>query len=141
MEHHKEHKEHRKHRETGGTNEAEMDLKERPEARTNAKKIDDEAEEKKRGGHVRAKRRHGGGVKTHHVDHEGKLLHKRAERKRGGAMKEGMKHVGEVKGEHEKMHAGRKPRKEGGRASNENPFSSARKGEPAKGRKLEMEFE
>ena len=44
----------RKHREAGGVNEAEEDEKTKPEARTNAKKIDEEAEEKKHGG--RAKR-------------------------------------------------------------------------------------
>jgi hypothetical protein len=48
----------RKHRGTGGVNEAESDLKDKPEARTNAKNIDKEAEERKHGG--RAKRKHGG---------------------------------------------------------------------------------
>ena len=50
------------------------------------------------------------------------------ERKRGG----------KVKGEMAECHAGRKPRKSGGRAgSDQSPFSSALKGTPAKGRKLE----
>ena len=35
----------RKHKSTGGTNEAEEDLKTKPEARTNAKEIDRESEE------------------------------------------------------------------------------------------------
>jgi hypothetical protein len=43
---------------TGGANEAEEDLKTKSEARTNAKKIDSEAEEMKKGG--RAKRKRGG---------------------------------------------------------------------------------
>jgi len=51
-----------------------------------------------------------------------------------------MKHVGHVEGEHAKHHAGRKPRKSGGRASSDtSPFTSARHGEAAKGRHLEPE--
>jgi hypothetical protein len=54
----------RKHRGTGGTNDAEEDVKTKPEARTNATKEDSEAEERKHGG--RAKRKHGGKtVKMH----------------------------------------------------------------------------
>jgi len=116
----KGHKAHhsRKHRSTGGVNEAEMDLKMKPEARTNAKKIDAEAEERRHGG--RAKRKHGGHVSHHH---------------------HGMvKHVGHVEGHAAKHHAGRKARKSGG-SCEANPFSSARKGTAAKGRKEEMEFE
>jgi hypothetical protein len=95
----------RKHRETGGANEAEEDLKDKPEARTDAKKIDSEAEEMKKGG--------------------------RAKKARGGKM------VGKVEGEKSPMHAGRKPRKSGGRAgSDSNPFTSARKGKDAPGRDL-----
>jgi hypothetical protein len=108
----------RKHRSTGGVNEAEMDLHDKPEARTNAKKIDAEAEamHAKHGG--RAKRKHGGHVAHHHS---------------------GMvKHVGHMHGEHAKHHAGRKPRKSGGSVES-NPFSSALHGTPAKGRKLEKE--
>ena len=130
------HEHERKHREEGGRNDAEEDLKDKPEARTNAKKIDDEAEELKKGG--RAKRKRGGGVREHHVDHEGKLV---AKRKRGGALMEHKKHV-EVSGEHEKHRADRKPRKDGGRTgSDSHPFSSARKGTDPKGHKTEMEFE
>jgi len=110
----------RKHRNTGGVNEAEMDLKTKPEARTNAAKIDAEAEERKHGG--RAKRKHGGHVKHHH----------------SGVVK----HVGKVHGEKAMHHAGRKPRKSGGRASSDaNPFTSARHGTVPKGRKLDMEME
>jgi len=92
-------------RATGGVNEAEEDVKDKPEPRTDAKKIDSEAEEMKKGG--RAKRAHGG------------------------------KLVGKVEGEKGAMHAGRKPRKSGGRAgSDSNPFTSARKGKDAPGRSL-----
>jgi hypothetical protein len=95
----------RKHRETGGANEAEEDVQDKPEARTNAKKIDDEAEEMKKGG--------------------------RAKRARGGKM------VGKVEGEKEHMHAGRKPRKSGGRTGSDgSPFTTARKGKDAPGRDL-----
>lgn len=83
---------HVKHRKAGGkveheehgVDDAEMDLRMKPEPRTNAKEIDSEAEamHAKRGG--RAKR------------------------------KAGMKHVGAVHGEHVAHHAGRKPRKSGG---------------------------
>jgi hypothetical protein len=45
---------------------------------------------------------------------------------------------GKVKGDMAMSHAGRKPRKAGGRAgSDQSPFSSALKGTAAKGRKLE----
>ncbi len=93
----------RKHRATGGADEAEADLKDKPEARTNAKNIDSEAEEMKKGG--RAKRKHGG------------------------------KLVGKVDGEKHHMHAGRKPRKSGGRTgSDSHPFTSARSGKDGPGR-------
>jgi hypothetical protein len=96
----------RKGRATGGVNEAEEDLKDKPEARTNAKKIDGEAEERKRGG--------------------------RTERKRGGKTE-----VGHIEGKKEHMHAGRKPRKSGGRASSDaNPFTSARSGKQPAGRSV-----
>jgi hypothetical protein len=72
----------RKHRETGGVNEAEEDVKTKPEARTNATKEDAEAEEMKKGG--RAKRKHGG--KTEHkVDGDKAMKHAgRKPRKNGG---------------------------------------------------------
>ena len=96
----------RRSRATGGENEAEEDLKDKPEARTNAKKIDDEAEEMKKGG--RAKRKHGG--KTE---------------------------VGKIEGHKEKMHAGRKPRKSGGRTGSDgSPFTSAKTGKDAPGRSM-----
>lgn len=96
----------RKGKATGGVNEAEEDLKEKPEPRTNAKKIDDEAEEMRKGG--------------------------RAKRKRGGKTE-----VGKVEGHAAPMHAGRKPRKSGGRASSDaNPFTSARSGKDAPGREV-----
>jgi len=130
---------HREHRETGGVNEAEEDLREKPEARTNARKIDDSAEERKHGGEAKRKRERklGGKVREHKVDHEGKLM--RPKRKAGGMAEK--KHV-EMHGEEAKHHAGRKPRKSGGKTgADSHPFSSARKGTPAPGRKLEMEFE
>lgn len=97
----------RKHKGTGGANEAEEDLKDKPEPRTDAKKIDAEAEEMKKGG--RAKRAHGG------------------------------KMVGKVHGERAMHHAGRKPRKAGGRAGSDSmPFTSARHGKAPSGRE-EME--
>lgn len=95
----------RKHRGTGGANEAEEDLKEKPEDRTNAKKIDSEAEEMKKGG--------------------------RAKKARGG------KTVGVISGPEPPAHAGRKPRKAGGRTSDTNPFTSARKGKEPPGQKIQ----
>lgn len=61
------------------------------------------------------------------------------ERKAGGRAK---KHVGKVEGCEPKANAGRKPRKNGGRTgSDKNPFSSARHGNPAPGRRVETEME
>lgn len=111
---------HRMGRSTGGMNDAEEDLKYKPEARTNAKKIDDEAEERKAGGRV-----HGKGCRCHKCWG-------------GSARKAGEK----VEGEKAKHHAGRKPRKSGGRATSDaNPFTSARAGTPPKGHNVEMENE
>ena len=109
MKGHKSHHHGRKHRNTGGVNEAEMDPRDKPEARTNAKHIDAEAEERKHGGRTKKHAKH-------------------------AAMK--------VHGKHAAHHAGRKPRKSGGRTgSDSHPFTSARHGTPPKGCKLEMEFE
>lgn len=107
-------KHHKKHRAEGGKIESakkgtdtwEEDEKDKPEARTNAAKIDSEAEEKKHGG--RAKRRHGGMVK----------------------------HLGKMHGKEPHHHAGKKMRKAGGRTgSNFNPLSSAHRGSEPKGHK------
>ena len=57
------------------------------------------------------------------------------ERKRGGRAK---KHVGKVDGEKHERHAGRKPRKRGGSCES-SPFSSAKEGTAATGRRLERE--
>jgi hypothetical protein len=100
----------RRSRATGGENEAEEDLKDKPPKRSNtgtsATDSGSEAEERKHGG--RAKRRHGG--KTE---------------------------VGKIEGEKAKMHAGRKPRKSGGRTgSDSSPFTSAKQGKDAPGRKV-----
>jgi hypothetical protein len=105
----------RKHRETGGVNEPEEDVKTKDEARTNAKNIDSEAEEMKKGG--------------------------RAKKKRGGKAGFGPEKHGsdepKVTGDKPNMHAGRKPRKSGGKATSDaNPFTSARKGNDAPGREL-----
>lgn len=63
--------------------------------------------------------------KGSHVEAEAK------ERKRGGKL------MGKVHGEGAKHHAGRKPRKSGGRTgSNMNPLSSAAAGHPAPGRNV-----
>jgi len=116
----KGHKAHRSHKKSGGAEgmkDWEEDLKSNPEHRNNADKIFGEAEAKKHGG--RAKRKHGG-----HVHHE------------AGKHMAHAKHVGHVHGEMAKHHAGRKPRKSGGRAgSNMNPLSSAHAGTPPKGHK------
>ena len=87
----------------GGVNEAAEDLKMKP-MRYNESRVEDEAEERKRGGRIKRKM------------------------------------VGAVHGKAAKHHAGRKPRKSGGRASSDmSPFTSARHGTPAKGRSLEPE--
>ena len=130
----KGHKEdhHRKERSTGGRDDAKADVDDKPEERTNAKNIDREATERKRGGKAehakdcRCKECRGG----------------RAERQRGGHVHhERMEelahahHVGPVHGEHAKHHAGRKPRASGGKTgADSHPFSSARKGEKPAGR-------
>ena len=106
----------RKHRATGGVNEAREDLDDKPERRVNSK-INEEAEERKRGG------------AAHGPDCG---MPKR--RRRGG------KTVGMVHGEMTRHHAGRKPRKSGGSADSM-PFSSARKGEAPKGHTVDMEME
>ena len=101
----------RKGKATGGVNEAEEDLKSKPEARTNAKGVDGEAEEKKRGG--RAKHARGGKAGFGPED-----------------QKTGMK----VGGAAAKHHAGRKPRANGGRTGSDgSPFTTANKGKAPKG--------
>ena len=109
-------KSHRKHHKAAGgamespasgDREYEEDLKDKPMRYTGGKP-EDEAEERKHGG--RAKRKHGGPVK--------KKKH----------------HEMKVDGEHAVHHAGRKPRKSGGRTgSDSHPFSSARHGTEPKG--------
>ena len=148
MKGHKMHHAGRKHRNTGGANEAEMDLRDNPEERNNAKEIFHDAEERKHGGHVkRTKRKHGGHVMKHEgMGPEHEATGGRAKRKRGGHVVHHhtghVKHVGSVHGEHGAHHAGRKPRKSGGRAtSDNNPFTSAAKGTAAKGRKPELKMD
>ncbi len=67
----------RRSRATGGSNEAEEDVKDKPERRNNAPKIEDAAEEMKKGG--RAKRKSGGKTEVGHI--EGKKEHMHAGRK------------------------------------------------------------
>ena len=108
-----------------GEDESEEDIRDEPEDRTEHDKVGKEAEEMhaKRGGHVKKRRR------------GGKAEHEREERRRGGHVK---KHVGHVEGEEHHHHAGRKPRKSGGGCES-SPFSSAKEGSPAPGRKLDRE--
>jgi hypothetical protein len=95
-----------------GVDDASKDLQDHPERRNIAPKIFAEAEKRKRGGRTK-----------HHMGH--KMAHH--EKKEGG----------KVHGEHEKHHAGRMPRKSGGRTgSNMNPLSSAHSGTPAPGRDI-----
>ena len=102
---------------TGGTNDAEDDLKDKPVSRNAPNKVTEEAEERKSGG--RAKHAAGG----------------RTARKEGGKTE-----VGKMHGEKSKMHMGRKPRASGGRTgSDQSPFTSARKGTAPKGRTEMME--
>lgn len=72
----------RKYRGTGGANEPEEDLKEKPEPRTNAKNIDAEAEEMKKGG--RAKKAHGGKMVGKVHGEKGHMNAGRKPRKSGG---------------------------------------------------------
>lgn len=107
-----------------GVREWEQDERDTPEARDNAHTIENEAKKKKHGG--RAKRKSGGMVHKHHE--AGKhMVH--------------AKHVGTVHGHRHVAHAGRKPRKSGGRAGSDmNPLSSAHKATPAKWHKdVEMD--
>jgi hypothetical protein len=63
-----------------------------------------------------------------------KIFDEAEERKHGGRTKR--KHGGMAEGMEAKMHAGRKARKSGG-SCEASPFSSARAGTPAKGRKTD----
>lgn len=93
-----------------GDDDAEKDLKSKPERRVNAPKIEGAAEEKeaKKGGRIK--------------------------RKHGGMMKE----VGRAEGGEAMHHAGRKRRASGG-GCEANPFTSALKGTNPSGRKTERE--
>ena len=69
-------------------------------------------------------------------NHAPKIFGAAKEKKRGGSAKH--KHMGMVMGANAKGHAGRKPRKSGGRTgSNMNPLSSAHAGTPPKDHKEE----
>jgi len=102
-----------------GTDEADQDLNRKNMDYTAHSNVTGEAEKRKRGG--RTARKHGG-----HVHHE------------AGKHMAHAKHLGNVHGEHGGHHAGRKPRKAGGRAGADmHPFSSAMHGSLPKGRKVE----
>ena len=119
MKGHKAHHHGRKHHAAGGEahgdaakghDEFKEDMSHNPQARDNAHEIEGEAEARKHGG--RAKRKHGG-----HVTH---MAH---------PLKHVAKHLGKVQGHAGAHHAGRKPRKAGGRTgSNDSPLSSAHAG-------------
>lgn len=95
--------------------DAEEDKKTKPMRYTADSKVNSEAEELKKGG--RAKRKHGGKIKHH--EHGEHMKH--------------AKHVGPVSGKRD-VHAGRAPRKSGGRTgSNFSPLSSAHSGTPPRG--------
>jgi len=116
----------RKHRETGGANEPEEDLNDKPQNRSNTGEkqegVANEAEERKRGG--RAKRKGGGKVEGEKVPfHSG-----RKPRKSGGAAGFGPENQG--------TRPGKKGGGQAGSGSDSKPFTSARKGTDAPGRKL-----
>ena len=98
----------RKHRASGGVNEAAEDLKHKNQKYTYESKVNEEAEERKRGGRTKHRSAH--------------------------------KHGGHVHGEAAKHHAGRKPRKSGGRLAG-NEWSMAQKSMPAKGRNVSGSIE
>lgn len=125
----------RKEKATGGVNEAAEDENTKNQRYTYQSKVNDEAEEKKHGGSTKRRHRKTGG----RMGKEGFGPENQTTKKRGGEVKR--KEV-EMHGEHAKHHAGRKPRKSGGRASSDqNPYSSARSGTEAKGRSVEMEMD
>lgn len=130
----------RKEKATGGVNEAVEDEDRKNQRYTYQSKVNDEAEEKKHGGSTKRRHHKRGGKASGGMSHkEGFGPENETTKKRGGEVKR--KEV-EMHGEHAKHHAGRKPRKSGGRASSDqNPYSSARSGTEAKGRSVEMEME
>ena len=98
----------RAHKNTGGADEAEDDIKDKPADRSSPNNAATEAEKLKKGG--RAKKAHGG------------------------------KMVGKPAGEKAMHHAGRKPRKSGGRTgSDSSPLTSAHSGKQAPGRSVMSE--
>ena len=100
----------RKHKGTGGVNEAEDDIKEKPKTRTMPNNVEDEAEE--------TERKSGG----------------RTKKAAGGVS------IGKAEGGKAMGRADRKPRKAGGRAACESsPFTSAHSGSTPKGRSVMSE--
>ncbi len=105
----------RKARETGGVNLADDDLDKKNQRYTYQSNVNDEAEERKKGG--RTKRKHGGEVHKSGCD---------CPKCSGGP----------VEGAKAGARADRKPRKSGGSATS-NPFSSAKAGTPPAGHKVQ----
>lgn len=129
----------RKHRETGGVNEAKEDEDTKPMRYTADSNVEKEGEERRRGG--RAKRRHGGKTEVGKVEgHHGAHHAGRKPRKAGGETKHEREERREERHEHEEREhratGGRTARARGGSTSDANPFTSARKGEDAPGRKV-----
>ena len=100
----------RKHRSTGGVDDAEEDVKEKTPARMPESAAKPEAEAEEKKRGGRAKKAHGG------------------------------KMIGKVHGEKSMHHAGRKPRKAGGRAgSDSSPLTSSHSGKQPAGRSVMSE--
>jgi hypothetical protein len=113
----------RKGKGTGGANEAEDDVKDKPADRSSPNNVATEAEKLKKGG--RAKRAHGGNV---------------PDKKGFGPENMGKKEMGKVHGDQPSRHAGRKPRKSGGRAgSDSSPLTSSHTGKQPPGRSVMSE--
>jgi hypothetical protein len=120
-------KKHEGEKDRPGVDEAAKDAKTKPMAYGRGypeEEAEDDRDERKHGGKAEEKR------EDKKEDEKKKRDHMK--RKRGGK-------TVEMHGE-EKEHAGRKPRKSGGRAGCEaSPFTAAHKGTAATGRKLEKE--
>ena len=116
----------RKNRSTGGVNQSAQDLASSPTGRNIANPVTEESRGRKSGGACKS-----GGSSNQGFGPESQ-----------GTMRKGRKAGGLVPGDASAPNAGRKPRKSGGRTTSDmNPFTSARSGTPAKGRKVLMEAE
>ena len=130
----------RKHTEDHGVNQAAEDMKTKP-MRYNQSHVENEAEEHKHGGRTKKHRKahkHGGGGHVHHAHHAHHAEHEmHEEHQHGGGTKhrahKGKHHEHHAHGGAMKHHAGRKPRKSGGRLAG-SEWMAAQKSTPAKGR-------